>query len=664
MPRARSATLRLLGCLAALLAGVAGSQTAAATEIEQQRGLFLSVYESVERGNWTVVEALSNTERQSLQDYVLWPDLRAAWFRATISKADRSQVDAFLKRYGVLKPARELRYRYALHLATAGDLAAYLNVYEQFYQGLDVAKLDCLALRAEIASGRAPRVINRAIDLWTVGESQVEECDPVFEFLSDENHLGPINYIRRFELAIDAREFAMARWLSKSIDQNHIDVAGQWLKAERDPESFVRHDKQWINDAATREQLVYAIERVTYGDPQLARELWIGISRGNRFSAEQELRTERHIALWMARDNLPGAYEQLKDLPAAAQNDEVMRWRARSSLRNRNWPTLIADIDAMSEEERNAEEWRYWRGIALQRSSSIPEAEAALGELATERSYYGFLAADELGLPYAFGSDEFVADEARISELAIRAELVRARELYLVGLDGRGRSEWDTVFRYLDSADKMQAAILAHRWGWHSRAIAAAASVGEYDDLSLRYPMPFHETFRDYAEDARISPTWAYGVARSESLFMRDVRSSAGAIGLMQLMPTTGKKVAKEIRLPYSGLDTLTDPQSNIRLGTTYLGQMAERYAGNRVLATAAYNAGPHRVDAWLPKSGTVDARIWIENIPLNETRSYVRRVLAAKTIFHWRITGKMRRLSNELHPVQADSKAEPVAQN
>ena len=664
MPRARTALLRFLGSLVALLAGVVGSQTAAAAEIEQQRELFLSVYESVERGNWAVVEALSSSERQNLQDYVLWPDLRAAWFRATISKADRKQVDAFLKRYGVLKPARELRYRYALYLAKTGDFAAYLNVYQQFYQGLDVAKLDCFALRAEIASGRAPRAVNRAIDLWTVGESQVEECDPVFEFLTDENHLGPVNYIRRFELAIDAREFVMANWLSKSIDQDYIDIASQWLKAERDPESFIRRDKQWANDAATREQLVYAVERVTYDDPKLALELWNGISKGNRFSAEQELRTERHIALWMARDNLQGAYEKLKDLPVAAQNDEVMRWRARSSLRNRDWPALVADIDAMSEEERNAEEWRYWRGIALLRNSSTPEAETALHELAAERSYYGFLAADELDLPYTFGSDEFVADEARISELAVRSELVRARELYLVGLDGRGRSEWDTVIRYLDSSDKMQAAILAHRWGWHSRAIAAAASVGEYDDLSLRYPMPFHETFRDYAEDASISPTWAYGVARSESLFMRDVRSSAGAIGLMQLMPTTGRKVARKIRLPYYGLDTLTDPQSNIRLGTTYLGQMAERYSGNRVLATAAYNAGPHRVDAWLPESGAVDARIWIENIPFNETRGYVRRVLAAETIFHWRLTGKMRRLSNELLPVQADSRLQQVAGN
>ena len=244
--------------------------------------------------------------------------------------------------------------------------------------------------------------------------------------------------------------------------------------------------------------------------------------------------------------------------------------------------------------------------------------------------------------------------------MSARRDLIRARELYRVGLDGRGRSEWDAAVAYFTPAQKAQAAILAARWGWHSRAISTAASIGEYDDLTLRYPLPFHSEFEQHAAAARISTTWAYGVARSESLFMRDVRSSAGAIGLMQLMPKTGRDVAKSLNLSYSGLDTLTDPHSNIRLGTTYLGQMSERYGGNRVLATAAYNAGPHRVDRWMPDQGWIDARIWIENIPFNETRSYVRRVMAAEMIFNWRLNGVSRRLKDELSVVGARQSADP----
>ncbi len=655
---------RICRSLITLLAGVLTLQGAVAADIEAQRALFLDVFAEVEQGNWSVVEDLSAADQEALRRYPLWPDLRATFYRATMRSADHAEIEAFLDQYGTLRPARELRYRYALHLAKADALAAYLNIYQQFYQGLQIAKLDCLALQAEIEAGREHHVVSRAKNLWTVGESQVDECDPLFAYLSDNNLLSTADYIKRFKLAVDAREFSMAEWLGKSIDQNHIDIAGRWIKAARDPESFIRNDKKWVNDDATRGQLVYAIERLTYKDPLLALELWEKISKGQRFSAEQELRTARHIALWMARDGLPGAYYQLSRLPVAAQSDEVLRWRARSSLRDEKWRNLLLDISLMSDTERNAEEWRYWQGIALSRTDQQEAADSLLTSLSAERSYYGFLAADELGQPYALASDEVVPNEPMIAEFAARADLIRARELFLVGQDGRGRSEWEAVVGHFEPGQKLQAALLARRWGWHSRAIAAVASVGEFDDLSLRYPLPYHDTFEKYSAEASIPLTWAYGVARSESLFMRDVRSSAGAVGLMQLMPATGRKVAREIRLPYSGLNTLTDPQSNIRLGTTYLGQMAERFGGNRVLATAAYNAGPHRVHAWLPDNGTVDARFWIENIPFNETRGYVRRVLEAETIFHWRMTGQVRRLSDKLLLVKAESDSQQVAKN
>jgi soluble lytic murein transglycosylase len=350
---------------------------------------------------------------------------------------------------------------------------------------------------------------------------------------------------------------------------------------------------------------------------------------------------------------LPGAYELLTALPLEKQDEEVMRWRARTSLRAERWTDLLNDIAMMTTAERSSEQWQYWRGVALERSGQAAAAQTALEALSGERSYYGFLAADELDTDYEFAHDTLAANEEMIDAMARRDDLIRARELFLVELDGRGRSEWDAVVAYFTPEEKTQAAILADRWDWHSRAISTAASIGHYDDLALRYPLPFRGSFEQHSTSASIPATWAFGVARSESLFMRDARSSAGAIGLMQLMPSTGRKVARQIKLPYSGLDTLTDPHKNIRLGTSYLGDMAERYSGNRVLATAAYNAGPHRVDRWLPESGVIDARVWIENIPFNETRKYVRRVMAAETIFHWRLTGEARRLSDELPAVQ-----------
>jgi soluble lytic murein transglycosylase len=329
----------------------------------------------------------------------------------------------------------------------------------------------------------------------------------------------------------------------------------------------------------------------------------------------------------------------------------------RSSLRQQSWQQVITGIEAMPKAERSTEVWRYWLAVAQIRDGANPAARSTLRALAKKRSYYGFLAADTLGLDYAYSNSQLDRDPALLAILADNKLLQRAHELYLVGQDGRGRSEWQAALHQLNSAEKEQAAILAHDWGWHSRAISTVASSGRFNDLDIRYPLPYRANFEKHASAARIDDSWAYGIARSESLFMRDIRSSAGAVGLMQLMPATGRSTAKSINAPYAGLSTLTDPNSNIRLGTAYLGQMYKRFGDNRVLATAAYNAGPRNVSSWLPDNGDIDARVWVENIPFNETRKYVRRVFAADAIFHWRMTGKQKRISNDLRPILALNK-------
>ncbi len=635
--------------VAVLAASLLAAQPAGAARIDEQRALFERVFETVERGDWSPVDDLSAAERELLEGYALWPDLRAAWLRANINKVPDTVFNEFFDNYGTLRPARELRYRYALSLGRAGRSGDFRRIYERFYEGRGIARLDCLALQADIDGGRAARVPGRALDLWLVGTSQVDECDPVFERLKKNGFIGPTEFRKRFVLAVESREFQLARWLAKEIDDTHVEIAARWQQAQSDPETFLANHSRKANSETYRDQLAYAAERLTYRDPMAAYGLWRDVERRYRFSEEQKVRVRRHIALWMARDNLPDGYGSLVALPRAAQTDEVMRWRARVSLRDGKWRRLILDIDSMSDTERNREAWRYWRAIAALRTGRAADARAELEALSQERSYYGFLAADELGKEYALENASLAADDAALAAIADRADMIRARELFLVGMESKGRSEWNTAISTLSAAEQTQAAILAHRWGWHSQAIATVSSLGKYDDLAIRYPLPWQSEFESHASAARIEPTWAYGVARSESLFMRDVRSSAGAIGLMQLMPGTGRDVARDIKLPWSGMATLTDPEKNIRLGTSYLGQMAERFGGNHVLATAAYNAGPHRVDQWLPEGRSEDTRAWIENIPFNETRNYVKKVMAAKAIFHWRMTGEVWRLSEEL---------------
>jgi soluble lytic murein transglycosylase len=105
-------------------------------------------------------------------------------------------------------------------------------------------------------------------------------------------------------------------------------------------------------------------------------------------------------------------------------------------------------------------------------------------------------------------------------------------------------------------------------------------------------------------------------------------------------------------------------PETNIALGTHYLGSMLGRFVDNRVLATAAYNAGPHRVKGWLPARGRIDADRWVDSIPFRETRHYVRRVLASEAVFYWRLTGDTQRLSSLMHPVHSKADRTLVARH
>jgi len=636
----------LIGVMLLALLLATGVRPVDAASLEAQRKLFKATWPAAELGQREALDAA----RSTLEDYVLWPDLQAAYLRAHLD--DDAAVRQFLEAFSPLRPARTTRYRYALRLARRGRHTDFLTIYDEHYAGLDDPRLDCLAAHARIKSGATDAALSLARGLWLVGHSQVKECDPVFDHMREAGQLTASLLHERYALAIARYDFPLARYIARSIGKAELEEANRWLRAKADPAIFLRTANGARSNAVYRRQLAYAAERLARRQPQLAYEEWARLDRDMSFEQPLAHAVARAVALWSARRQIKDADEMLASLPAAAMDDEVRRWQIRESLANLDWARVIATIDALSDIERAAEEWQYWKAEALDRVGRRAEAMLVFSTLARQRSYYGFLAADQLGSDYAFSSAEIIADDDLIEALAARPGMLRARELFRVGLDGKARAEWNAAVSTLSSREKAQAALLAQRWNWHSRAIALAAQAGEYDSLGIRYPLPHRDEFRASAQSAGIPESWAYGIARSESIFMRDVRSSAGAIGLMQLMPATGRSTAQALKLPYRGIKTLVDPRSNIELGTSYLARMHARFNRHPALATAAYNAGPHRVARWLPESTAVDARIWVETIPFKETREYVRRVLMSDIIFEWRLGGDVRRLSERLPAV------------
>ncbi len=642
--------------VSAALLGLPG-YTSAVT-IDEQRAEFRTAYEAAEHGKWSPDAATES----ALKEYVLWPDLRGKFLEKNLRLARKQEIDQFLAQHDGSGPARALRYRWAKYLHRKRQWDEFLTIYQQHYSTLGNTTLDCMAVDAQVA---ANATVNGALalDLWRVGDSQPEQCDPVFSWLSDSGILDTQQIRKRFQLALENRNISMATWLARRLGSADQQLVARWKALRDQPLKTLKRYQRASAGPRLREEIAYGMSRYARKDTEAASDLWQPLQKDFRFGPEAANQVAEEIALVAAWRHEPYAGKLIDRVDSRYRSDELVEWQIRTALRVQDWRGVLAGIALLSEDLGGSERWRYWHARALAKTGNPNKAEAILRQLATERSYHGFLAADQLGQDYAFEHVALMEQPETLEKLRQAPALIRARELYLTGLTGRARSEWDGYTKTLSKEDKAQAALLASNWQWHSRAIATAASGGHYDDLHLRYPLPWQASFAKSADRNEIATEWALGIARSESSFMHDVRSGAGAVGLMQLMPATGKATARAAKIPYRGRASLTDPKTNIQLGTRYLGDMYRRFGNSQVLATAAYNAGPHRVDAWLDDVDEMPAEIWIETIPFDETRKYVQRVLSANAVFHWRLTNRTQRITGALKPVTAKPRQVALAQ-
>jgi soluble lytic murein transglycosylase len=313
-------------------------------------------------------------------------------------------------------------------------------------------------------------------------------------------------------------------------------------------------------------------------------------------------------------------------LPDDASDTAVLEWRVRAALWARDFARAQSWIDAMPPSLGTLPRWRYWRARAVEATSTPAAAAPLYAEIAGMRDYYGYLAADRLKLPYHLNMRASPDDPEMQAALAAEPGIARAHALFDCDLADEAGAEWALVLASAKPAQKVQAAHLASSWGWYAETIATLAQAGEWDDVVLRYPRPYADIVADASAEARIPGDWIFGIMRQESLFRKDALSRADARGLMQMQPATAAAVAHRAHLPVPSRQSLFDPAIAVKFGALYVRELYDRY-GQLDQTLAAYNAGPLPVARWMPPA-VLDADIWIENIPYNETRGYVQHIL------------------------------------
>jgi soluble lytic murein transglycosylase len=637
---------RAIKAVLVVLAVLSAAQAPAAS-LDQQRALFVEAEKALARGDQARFQHLSHRVR----DYPLLPYLEYEALRKQLKQADSREVSEFLETHQDTPLANRLRAQWLNQLAIQQRWSEYLA----FYRPTRNIERKCHRLNALIETGKADQALPEVADIWLYGKSRPRACDPVFAAWTAAGQLTSDMTWRRIEKAMEVGEWRLARYLGRTLTPADQVWLERWIGLYRAP-AKARDTAAFSTSHPYREaMLAQAVRRQARWNGSTALELWQDIKPHYPFNADHIERVEHYIIRNLARTPGDEAYNFIRGVELGDGDLKVHEARIHAALLREDWPQVIRWIAALPRAERDTERWTYWLARGLEANGDAVAASALYARAARERSYYGFLAADRIGGDYHLEHVETPATAKLVNQVAALDAVKRATELSALQRWVEARREWRWATADMDTQQLRAAAKLAEKRGWHDQAIFTLAKTGYWDDLELRFPMEYADLVEANANLHDIDIAWVFAVMRQESAFMDDARSHAGAMGLMQLMPATARSVARQMlkRKPPRRSE-LFEPDTNIALGSAYLKQMKGKLGDSAVLATAAYNAGPHRVARWLPER-TLPADIWIELLPFNETRGYLRRVLAYTVIYEKRMGRTPTRLQDRLHPVPPD---------
>ncbi len=619
-------------------------------EEENRRRDYLTALEALKAGQTSRFKTLYNR----LDGYILRGYLEYESLKNRVPSTPAADIRSFLAENNQAPISDTIRKKWLRVLASRGDWSTFLKEYQDIE---DEPELQCLRLSHLLkTSEQQATLMTEAEQLWLTGKQLPRACDPVFSAWKKAGHMTADKVWARIRLAMEARNLRLAGEIASQLDPSERVWVRRWQAMHRDPVRELHNISYPVETPVARMVVKHGIVRLAYRDPEEAMIQWHLLKGKYQFFGEDDNYVMRYIGILAAQDQLPQALAWLSEVSADPADESLHLWRVKAALRAGQWETAKRFIAGLSEEQQSEGRWRYWSARILEATGSKSDARSLYQGLARDRSYYGFLAADRVDADYSMQHVSTEASPEEISAMLARPGIQMAQELYQMGQVIDARRQWIWTMRRMNNRDLAVAAVIARQWGWHDRAILTVAKSDHQDDLELRFPLLYREVIENNASEAGIDPSWVYGVVRQESAFVVDARSSAGALGLMQLMPSTGRLTGRKINMPIRNNRALLNVENNLRLGASYLKEILGRNNGNQVLATASYNAGPNRVNSWLPERN-MEADIWVELIPFSETRDYVKNVMSYTTVYDHRLGSRPVRLRDRMTDIAPPEK-------
>ena len=613
---------------------------------------FLAAREAYQSNNAARLE----THARRLQGHLLEPYVDYWRLSLRLEEASPEEVRGFLaaNRDGPL--SERLRNEWLKLLGYGGEWELF-NAELPLLASRDV-EITCYALQSRMQT-KPEETLPEARSLWFVTRDLPDSCTPLLDALVAAGMISVDDLWSRIRLALEAGRVSQARWIAEWLPAGQAPEPRSLEQAASNPASYLERQGYNLKSRAGRETALFAVHRLARVAPPQAARHWTQAEE--RFSREERAYVWGMIGYLGAMRHDPDAlawYARAGDL-----SDLQLAWKVRAALRARNWREVLAAIDAMTDREKSISAWRYWKARALKATGRGEEANELLQPLATEFSFYGQLALEEMGARIAAPSTAYKPSADDVRAMGQNAGLRRALELYRLNLRMEANGEWLWAIRGFEDRQLLAAAEVARRHEVYDRAINTADRTVGLHDFELRYLAPYRDLLKTHTAQLALDEAWVYGLIRQESRFIPDARSVAGASGLMQLMPDTARWVAKRIGLKNWRWSQVTDVGANVGLGTYYLRHVLDALDGQPVLALAAYNAGPSRVRAWRPEAA-MEGAVFAETIPFTETRLYVKNVMANATYYAHSFSQQVQSLRQRLGvvgPRQGD-KGAPVA--
>ncbi|NKF50357.1 transglycosylase SLT domain-containing protein [Shewanella sp. WXL01] len=619
-------SLLMLSVCALAIAGFGGNAVASSNYTKEQQ-IYLDAKAALDKKQLNKYKQL----RKQIPNYPLNIYLDYHEQSAGIMKMSGKDAKKALAKFETTALYNTLRYRY---LSAAGEQKRWQDFLTISPDTPRDVTLQCYYNRAQLQRGDKQIGYKGAEQLWLHGRSRPKACDPLFKVWTKAGKRTDALIWQRMLLSFNANQTSLLRWLGKKLPSRKAEV-DLLLKVYSDPNSL-RHTRKFSGSQKVVGDIVYVgLRKLAKRDLKQATKLYQKYDNKDRFSQYESHQLNHYLVrralVHQKQSVLAYADSQLKDL----DSDDLVEMRLRWAIRDADLKALAQFMPLLSEKAKANARWQYWQA----RLDSKPgQFDSAMYDpLSKNRNFYGFYAAEQIKVPFSMNNKMPASDSKLKAKLYDDPGFARVIELRAIDklIDARG--EWVALLRRQDKAMRAEYGLYALNQQWYDLGVESSIQAKTWNALKLRFPPAEKATFKKASKKYQVSEYETRAISRRESAFYPYATSGVGARGLMQLMPATAKQTAKRNKLKYAGTRSLYKPELNIMLGSAYYGQLVDQYNGNRVLATAAYNAGPSNVKRWLKRSdGKLDVMSFIESIPYRETREYVQAVFSYRLIFQY----------------------------